>query len=74
MIICEDTGSCMLVNGDLTEWFELGRSTCQGDPTAPLLFVIVEDFLIWRSDCNPRIKGIVDACLSFLSWQMIIWL
>lgn len=60
VILCEDAGACLLVNGDLSEWFELGRAARQGDPIAPLLFVFVEDFLVWSINRNPRIKGIKD--------------
>lgn len=60
MIIFEDFGLCVLVNGDFTEWFELGRVVRQGDFIVFFFFVFVEDFLIWRINCNLKIKGIRD--------------
>lgn len=43
VILCEDASACVLVNGDITDPFELGRAARQGDPIAPQLFVFVED-------------------------------
>lgn len=69
VIICEDAVVCVFVNGDITEWFELGRAVRQGDLIVFLLFVFVEDFLICWINTNNRIKGIRDFCgmeLKFL--------
>lgn len=60
VILYEDVGASVLVNGEIMDWFGIGKAAKQGDSIAPFLFVIVEDFLIWSINKNPRIKGIVD--------------
>lgn len=59
-ILSEEAGVRVIVNGDLMECFDIGRSVQQGCPLAPFLFVILNDFLSWRFRRNKKIKGIRD--------------
>lgn len=61
-ILTEKASAHVIVNGDLTERFTIGRSVRQGCPLAPSLFVLLTDFLSWRFCIDRKIKGVVDPC------------
>ena len=50
--------SCVINNGFTGEYFELQRSTRQGDPASSLLFAIIVEFLGIKIRLNPHIKGV----------------
>jgi hypothetical protein len=50
--------SCVYVNGQYSEWFEVKRGTRQGDPLSPYLFLLCVEILACMIRQNKNIKGI----------------
>ena len=50
--------SCISNNGFLSETFEIDRSTRQGDPISPLVFILVLEILFIHLRNDPNIRGI----------------
>lgn len=51
--------SCVMNNGFSTGYFDVSRGTRQGDPLAPLLFILVMEVLANMVRDNPNIHGII---------------
>ena len=51
--------SCVIVNGQVSNWFEIKRGCRQGDPISPYLFVLCVEILATMVRENPNIKGIL---------------
>ena len=54
----KNTCSCVLNNGNFSEFFKLGRSCRQGDPLSPYLFILTIEPLALEITTNKKIKGI----------------
>ena len=50
--------SCVSNNGFLSETFQIDRSTRQGDPISPLIFILVLEILFIYIRADKNIKGI----------------
>ena len=50
--------SCVIVNGHLSEWFNLERGCRQGDPLSPSIFTLCAEILAVLIRNNKNIKGI----------------
>ena len=50
--------SCISNNGFISETFEIERSTRQGDPISPLVFILVIEVLFINLRSDPNIRGI----------------
>ena len=66
----------VIVNGYLSEFFNLHRGVRQGCPLSPLLYVLVAETLAAILRACPRIKGLtlpapLQSLVSFLSMRMI---
>ena len=57
-IIYKNSCSCVINNGNFSEFFKLGRSCRQGDPLSPYLFILAIEPLANEIKRNPTIKGI----------------
>ena len=54
-----DSKSCVINNGHMSEFFNLERGCCQGDPLSPYLFIIGVELLSLQLKANPDIKGVI---------------
>ena len=50
--------SCIYVNGQYSEWFDVKRGTRQGDPLSPYLFLICAEILFLMIHQNKNIHGV----------------
>ena len=50
--------SCITNNGHISECFEINRSTRQGDPISPLVFILCLEILFITLRSDPNIQGI----------------
>ena len=50
--------SCISNNGFISDTFEIKRSTRQGDPISPLVFILVLEVLFIHLRSDPNIRGI----------------
>ena len=57
--------SCVIVNGDLSDWFSLQRGCRQGDPLSPHIFILCAEVLAEMVRSNTRIKGIMVTDSEF---------
>lgn len=53
-----NTESCVIVNGHMSEWFTLQRGCRQGDALSPYLFILCAEILSILIRNNDNIKGI----------------
>ena len=53
--------SCVSVNGQYSQWFEVQRGTRQGDPLSPYLFLICAEILSIMVRQNDTIRGLKIA-------------
>lgn len=60
LILLEDAGARVIVNGRVTDRVDVGRSVRQGCPLAPALYILLTDYLIHCIKVDVRIKGLVD--------------
>ena len=57
-IIFSGGKSCISNNGFISESFEIERSTRQGDPISPLIFILCLEILFVKIRSDPNIQGI----------------
>ena len=57
-VLYKNACSCVLNNGNFSEFFKLGRSCRQGDPLSPYLFILAIEPLALEFKNNYKIKGI----------------
>ena len=58
VIYCE-INSCVTVNGQISDWFSIGRGCRQGDPLSPYLFILCVEILAIMIRESKAIQGIV---------------
>ena len=58
-VFYKDIKSCVIVNGRVSNWFEINRGCRQGDPVSPYLFILCAEILALMIRENKDIKGIV---------------
>ena len=58
-VLYKNACSCVLNNGNFSEFFQLGRSCRQGDPLSLYLFILAIEPLALEIKENKKIKGIV---------------
>ena len=51
--------SCVIVNGQVSDWFSIKRGCRQGDPVSPYLFILCAEILAIMIRENPDIHGII---------------
>ena len=57
-LFCSDKKSCIQINGNLTEQFDIGRGIRQGCPLSMLIYILFKEALYcYIKSCN-TIKGI----------------
>ena len=61
--------SCVLVNGQISEWFSISRGCRQGDPLSPYLFILCAEILALMIRKNGNIKGITVGYKEYLVGQ-----
>ena len=58
MVLYKGGKSCIANNGFLSSTFPVERSTHQGDPISPLIFILVSEILSFSIREDQNIKGI----------------
>ena len=53
-----DISSCISINGQYTEWFDIQRGVRQGDPSSAYLYLVCAEILSLLIKDNNKIKGI----------------
>ena len=66
-VIKKNQESCVLNGCTTTKYFLLGRSTRQGNPISPYLFILACKILFHLTRSKPKIKGlaIFDHCYFY---------
>ena len=54
-----NTSSCIINNGNISQWFNISRGIRQGCPVSPYLFIIAVELLAINIRENRKIKGII---------------
>ena len=57
-IFYKNINSCVLVNGQASEWFFINRGCRQGDPLSPYIFILCAEILAMLIRQNENIKGV----------------
>lgn len=68
-VFYNNANSCVSVNGQYSEWFDIRRGVRQGDPCSPYLFLICAEVLSNMIRSNKNIKGIKLKETEFLLSQ-----
>ena len=61
--------SCIIVNGEISEWFPISRGCRQGDPLSPYIFILCAEILALMIRKNANIKGIKVGQKEYLIGQ-----
>ena len=61
--------SCIIVNGQVSEWFNILRGCRQGDPSSPYIFILCAEILALLIRSNKDIKGITIDGTEYLIAQ-----
>ena len=60
--------SCVIINGHMSQWFQIHRGCRQGDALSPYLFILCAEILAILIRKNENIKGIkINVCEYILS-------
>ena len=61
--------TCVVVNGQVSDWFNIHRGCRQGDPLSPYIFIICAEILSLMIKNNKDIKGVTIGEHEFLISQ-----
>ena len=61
--------SCVLVNGQISNWFNILRGCRQGDPLSPYIFILCAEVLAIMIRNNPNISGVKIGGIEYLISQ-----
>ena len=61
--------ACIIVNGQVSEWFNILRGCRQGDPSSPYIFILCAEILALLIRSNKDIKGITIDGTEYLIAQ-----
>ena len=61
--------SCVIVNGEISKWFTIGRGCRQGDPLSPYIFILCAEILSLMLRKSQHVKGIKISNVEFLISQ-----
>ena len=68
-VFYNDIKSCVIVNGQASQWFNISRGCRQGDPLSPYIFILCAEILALTIRKNKNIKGIMVGEKEFLNIQ-----
>ena len=68
-IFYKNIKSCVIVNGEVSQWFNICRGCRQGDPLSPYIFILCAEILSLMLRKNKHIKGITIKNAEYLISQ-----